>query len=266
MSETLQTPRRTTAPIVLAVASLFVLLATIGVALRSSLGQRWDQIAMESVYAGPETRETLLSYLSYISIGTIAVALVACMALALAQGRIRSAVAAAAIIAGSNLTTQVLKHSILERPDFGFTTLNSLPSGHTTVAASVVLAALLVAPVTLRPLFAVAGSFAVTLVGTSTIAGGWHRPGDIVAALAVCLLWASVIAAAVGVGTLDESGLPVTVFSLVGAGAAGVFLIVVGVRPTYGWGGLIDSALVLGVIGVITAATVATFARLTPQR
>ena len=219
---------------------------------------------MESVYAGPETRETLLSYLGYISIGTTTFALIACIVVALAQGKIGVAIAAVSIIAGANVTTQLLKHTILDRPDYGYSTLNSLPSGHTTVVISVVLAALLVAPAPIRPFFALAGSFAVTLTGASTVVGGWHRPGDIVAAVAVCLLWAAAAAALVGVHIIG-SGHTVTILSFIGAGVAGIFLIAVGVRPTGGWDGFFDAALVLGLVGVVMAIAIAVFARLEPN-
>lgn len=264
VSKTSAVRRRTPAPIGLFVVSAGVLVATIRVALVSARGQSWDQRAMESVYAGPEAKETLLGYLGYVSIGAAAIALVGCLVLALLQGRARLAVAAAVIIAGANVTTQLLKHQLLERPDFGYTTLNSLPSGHTTVVTSVVFATLLVAPAALRPLFVVAGSFAVTLTGASTVVAGWHRPSDIVAALAVCLLWGSAVAAFVGVRTTGAGVVHTTVVSLVGAAAAGIFLIVVGVRPSGGWGGAIDATLVLGMVGAVTALALGSFARLEP--
>ena len=94
-------------------------------------------------------------------------------------------------------TTQILKDTILDRPDLGLGTLNSLPSGHTTVVASAVGAALLVAPGALRPLVALAGGFATTLTGASTIVAGWHRPADVMAALAVSLIWTAVVAAVI---------------------------------------------------------------------
>jgi len=264
VNETVEVRRRAGLPIGLFVVSLLTLLATIRIALGSFRGQLWDQRAMTSVYAGPEAKQTLLGYLGYVSIGAAALALLVCLVLALMQGRARLAVAAAAIIAGANVTTQVLKHGVLDRPDLGFTTLNSLPSGHTTVATSVVLATLLVAPVPLRLLFAVAGSFVVTLTGASTVVAGWHRPGDIIAALAVCLLWGSAVAVFVGVRTTGADMVHTTVASLLGAGAAGLFLIVVGVRPTGGWEGLVDAALVLGLIGAVTALVLGSFARLAP--
>ena len=265
VSETLEVPRRTAALIGLFVVSLLALIATARIALASSRGQLMDQRAMESIYAGPDAKRTLLGYLGYISIGTVAVALVVCVVSALAQGRLRLALAAVIIIAGANITTQVLKYFVLDRPDLGFSTLNSLPSGHTTVVISVVLATLLVAPRALRPLFAIAGSFIATLTGASTVAAGWHRPGDIIAALAVCLLWASAVALIIGVRPIGAGAIPTTVASLLGAAAAGIFLIIVGVRPTGGWEGMAAAAAVLGIIGALTALVLGSFARLTPN-
>ena len=252
------------APIGLFVVSLAILLATVRVALWSFRGQSWDQRAMSSVYAGPDAERTLLGYLGYVSIGAAAIALLVCLVLALIQGQARLAVAAAVIIAGANVTTQVLKRIVLDRPDVGFTTLNSLPSGHTTVVTSVVLATLLVAPMALRPLLAGAGSFVATLTGASTVVAGWHRPGDIIAALAVCLAWSSAVALFVGVRRTGTGLVHTTVAALGGAGAAGLFLIAVGVRPTGGWEGFVDAALVLGLIGAVTAVVLGSFARLAP--
>ena len=265
VSETLAVRGRAAAPIGLAVGSLIAFVATVRIALGSFRGQHWDQGALASVFAGPEAKRTLLGYLGNVSIGTAAVALLICIALALVQGRRRLALAAAVIIAGANVTTQVLKHGVLERPDFGLGTLNSLPSGHTTVVTSVVIATLLVAPAVLRFPLAIAGSFAVTLTGASTVVAGWHRPADIIAALAVCLLWGASVAAVVGVRTAG-AGMVITTFaSLLGATAAGLFLIAVGVRPTGGWAGLVDAALVLGVVGAFAALVVGSFARLEPS-
>lgn len=260
------TARRSVEPMLLAAASTAALLATIHIALGTRRGQSWDQSALTSVYAGPEAKHHLLSLLGYVSIGTAAAALLICAVFAMVQGRIHLAIAAAVIIAGANVSTQVLKHSVLDRPDLGFTTLNSLPSGHTTVVTSVVLATLLVAPASLRTVFTLAGSFAVTLTGASTVVAGWHRPGDIIAALAVCLVWSSVAAVLVGAGKSGDSLLESMLGALLGAVAAGIFLIIVGVRPTGGWEGFADAAGVLGVIGAISAIAVGVFARYAPAQ
>lgn len=66
---------------------------------------------------------------------------------------------------------------------------NSLPSGHTTVAASVAAAALIVAPRSARPVVALIGGLYAATMGVATMSLGWHRPSDAVAAFAVVAAW-----------------------------------------------------------------------------
>lgn len=60
---------------------------------------------------------------------------------------------AAGVVAASNITTQVVKHLWLERPELvpGAGTENALPSGHTTMAASAAVAVFLAADARHRP-------------------------------------------------------------------------------------------------------------------
>ena len=82
------------------------------------------------------------------------------------------------------------------------------------------------------------------LTGASTVVAGWHRPADIVAALAVCLAWTAVGAMFAGKPHRPASG--VGPGSLVGAAAALVVLVAIGVRPAYGWSGFGEATVVLG--------------------
>ena len=140
--------RRDSAPAAVAAAAggALTLVALVWVALGSQRGQGWDESAMNTVTGGRDTQLTVLSLLGYVSIGAIVAVVIGCVVVALLRGRLALAAAAVVVVAGSNVTTQVLKHTILQRPDLGLGTLNSLPSGHTTVVASAVGAALLVAP------------------------------------------------------------------------------------------------------------------------
>jgi membrane-associated phospholipid phosphatase len=61
---------------------------------------------------------------------------------------------------------------------------NSYPSGHTTVAASLVLAFLLVSPARFRPFLVVGGGLLSAAFATGVLAAGWHRPSDALGALA----------------------------------------------------------------------------------
>jgi membrane-associated phospholipid phosphatase len=144
-----------------------------------------------------ETLETI--NLTMMVVATAALALIA-----LARGRPRLAVAVVIVVAGANLTTQLLKNVVLERPnllgDSAFAIGNSFPSGHVTVAASLTLGALLVAPRPLRAVTAMGGAIYVALVGMSTIAAGWHRLDDALGAVLIALSWAALVAATVARG------------------------------------------------------------------
>lgn len=255
---------RDSAPAAVAAASggALTLVALVWIALGSRTGQDWDESAMNTVTGGRDTRLTVLSVLGYVSIGAIVAVVVGCVVVALLRGRLALAAAAVAVVAGSNITTQVLKHSILERPDLGLGTLNSLPSGHTTVVASAVGAALLVAPALSRPIIALAGGFATTLTGASTIVAGWHRPSDVVAALAVSLVWTAGVALLLN-GRAQRVG-GTLAGAVVGCAAALLFLVAIGVRPVTGWDGFTDSALVLGAVTAATAVFVVAAAASSP--
>lgn len=261
---TMTTSARTTTGAALgaAVASSAVLVALVVICLHSTTGQHWDDSAMRTVVAGRDTKLRVLSVLGYVSIGAIVIVVGGCAIVALLRGRIRLAIGAAVIVAGANVTTQLLKHGLLERPDLGLGTLNSLPSGHTTVAASAVGAALLVAPHPIRPLLAMVGGLVTTLTGASTVVAGWHRPSDVVAALAVSLLWTSVVALFLPAPRQSLAGSAVG--ALAGCAAALAFLVAIGVRPTTGWDGFVEAALVLGAISAATALFVTASAAVSP--
>lgn len=245
--------------VVIAVAALALLAR---VAVLSAPGQHWDSTAMNTVVAGRDAQLAVLSVLGYVSIGAIAVVAVVCLVVALLRGRAGLAVGALVVIAGANTTTQLLKQTVLTRPDHGFGTLNSLPSGHTTVVASLVGAALLVAPSLLRPVVALAGGFATTLTGASTVVAGWHRPADVAAALAVSLAWTSAVAVALH-GRREPLG-NTGAASIVGCVGALLFLLAAGVRPLQGWDGFVGASLVLGVVAAVTAIFVVAAAAVSP--
>ncbi len=248
------------------VVSFGALVLMVSYLLDNPRGQRLDQQAMEAVYARRDTLDQLLSALGYLSIGTMGLTMIVLLAMAALRQRFAAAVAAVIVVLGANVTTQLLKRVILDRPDHGYGWhVNSLPSGHTTAAISLVIAALLVAPAALRGLGCLLGSAAVVLTGVSTVVAGWHRPSDVVAALAVGLLWG---AGAVFVLALRRAGPPTGSFmgslgwSLLGGAAGGVFLVLVGVRPYGGWDGVGPAAVVMLIIGLAVALVVTVFDRI----
>lgn len=252
-----------------ALATLMAVVGLLGItalALWTSSGQELDQSAMSTVTAGRDTQLAVLSVLGYVSIAAVAIVAAGAVALALMRGEVRLAVAALVVIGGANLTTQVLKHAVLDRAEYvdGIVAHNSLPSGHTTVIAAALGALCLVSPTWLRPFVLTAGSFAVALTGASTVVAGWHRPSDVLAAVVVCLGWTALAALVVGGGVRRAPG--GLTFAVLGAAAAIIFLVVIGVRPTDGWDGFLTSGVVLGSVALVTAVSAAVMDRVSPRR
>ncbi|MFD6444024.1 phosphatase PAP2 family protein [Promicromonospora sp. NPDC060204] len=114
---------------------------------------------------------------------------------------------AAAVILGSNLTTQVIKDGVFYRTGLvgeWNRDINTLPSGHVTVVAAAWAALLLVAPRRWRPATAVAGAAVTCAMGLATIADRWHRPSDVVAAVLVVVLWTALACVATPAGWADR--------------------------------------------------------------
>ncbi|MDY6055207.1 phosphatase PAP2 family protein [Micrococcus sp.] len=177
-------------------------LAAAGVALVhllavvSGTGQRVEYQLFHAVEDSfgqqPGLRERILSVAPPAAALTAAAAAVACLAgLGTPAGR-RRALTALTVLAGANLTTQVLK-AMLPRPDLAngvpWTAGNSLPSGHMTLAVSAAAAALLLAPARLRPALAVLGAALAAFTGAAAYLAAWHRPSDMVAAALVGAAW-----------------------------------------------------------------------------
>lgn len=257
--------RDTTASAVTAgLLGVLTLMVVARIALGSQRGQQWDESAMNAVVGGRDAQLAVLSLLGYVGIGAVVAVVVACVAVAVVRGSIALAAGAVVVVAGSNVTTQVLKHSVLDRPDLGLGTLNSLPSGHTTVVASAVGASLLVAPRVWKPMIAVAGGFAATLTGASTVVAGWHRPSDVVAALAVSLVWTAGVSLLLRGPSAPVAG--TAAGAVVGCVGALLVLMAIGVRPVDGWGGFTDAALVLGAVAAATAVFTSAAAAASPVR
>ncbi len=234
--------------------------------VRTRDGQRLDQAALARVNGGDGLSEPIATALSDLTIGVAVVVLIGCVVLALVRGRVGDAVAAVVLVAGANITTQVAKEWLLDRPSVGFGDLNSLPSGHSTLACSLLLAVLLVAPRVSRGVVVLVASAATCVVGLSTVVAGWHRPSDVVAAFAVCLAWAGLVSAGLLLWAGVSPGARRGHLAAAGVGAFGsvVLAVVYGVRPEADWHDLIVNAgTVLG-IAAAAALTVAAAARVLP--
>lgn len=164
------------------------------------------QLADHTAYLGADLGRSRFEPVAHLALDIVSVrfllvATLVAILVALLRGRFGDAVRVAVIVGGANLTTQLLK-ALIDRPDSvdlsGYVAGNSLPSGHTTVAASIAAIALLVAPVPLRPLVALLGAGYTALTGVATMSLGWHRPADVVAGIAVAAAWTLLVLALSG--------------------------------------------------------------------
>ncbi|MBW3067977.1 phosphatase PAP2 family protein [Actinomyces sp. 594] len=197
-------PRQGGRPRLLAgVLSLGCFAGVIGVwwlSVANPTGQAMEQAAFAGSLIGArfvsDHARSLLHIVSLpAAIGLVLVVLVG----ALWRGSRRRALWAAIAVVAINLSTQVLKYLVLWRPDYGlsqrFGGMNTLPSGHTAMAASAAVALILVTRPQWRSGAAGAGALLAAAMGYSTLVCQWHRPGDVIAALLLATAWGSLAVA-----------------------------------------------------------------------
>lgn len=166
-------------------------------AVHTEHGQLLDTIALAGNTIGQDRVAGLVgNVLNAMTVVSLVAATAFVGFIALARRRVALAVIATLLVAGANATVQALKY-VITRPDLGVdperaAAGNSLPSGHTAVAASVAAALVLVLPPKARVWGALVGTAYTALAGVATLSAGWHRPSDAVASLLVVGAWSSV--------------------------------------------------------------------------
>lgn len=161
-------------------------------AVLTPTGQRLENAALRGAdQAGAQDRTAADDGLAEITVYSLAVAVVVVAVIALLRRRLDLAVAGVGVIVAGQVITQVLKRWVLPRPELvpvtGDYAHNSLPSGHTTIAMTVLFAVLIVVPYRWRgvALFLVL-SWAVG-IGAYTVTAKWHRLSDTLAADGIAL-------------------------------------------------------------------------------
>lgn len=187
--------------------------------------------------------------LNVVSVPLLVLVVAGAVLVGLLRRRWSIAIGAIVVLGAANLTTQVLK-AVLQRPaeDAASLTLNSLPSGHVTVAASIAATALLVVPVRWRPVIAFLGAVFTALMGVATMVGtdigAWHRASDVIAAMFLTSMWyfavEAVLAAVAGEDATSgrARGLPAGVMKAV----LRILAVVGGLAAGLGIGALVATA------------------------
>lgn len=168
--------------------------------VNTTTGQFIDESALvEAAVAQARIGTQAAQVLDYLPVTSVVLAAVVVLFVTLARRRWKAAGIALAAMVAANLSTQLIKAGLPDRPELGVTTLalNSLPSGHSTIAASAAAAVFLVVSPRWRPAAAfVGGSYAI-MAGISTLINQWHRPADVLAAFFIVAFWTSLAALAI---------------------------------------------------------------------
>ncbi|MBN9178885.1 MAG: phosphatase PAP2 family protein [Microbacterium sp.] len=171
-----------------AAALAVVLAASYLFFVQGYMGQLIDEQARTGAqFALVAQASTLLDAVPLLSAGLVVVAVL----IGVIRRQVLATTVALCVVAAANLTSQLLKHEVLTRPDNGATGTwhNSFPSGHTTVIVSAVFALFLVSAPRLRPFIAGIGSLAIIAVGALLVGSQWHRPSDVVAGVLVVAIY-----------------------------------------------------------------------------
>jgi membrane-associated phospholipid phosphatase len=189
---------------------------------------------------------------------------------ALVRRRVRTALVVAIILAGSNVSTQLLKPA-LAKPDVvpGVGTA-SWPSGHATAAMALVLCLQLVVPLRLRPAAAAFGGLFTLAVVYSILILGAHEPSDVLGGFLMAGAWTALgVAALRSAAPEPDPALRPAATLLPVALTAAALAIVAGALALSHWQGTLDYAtahttflagaavITLGAIGMSAAAAVA---------
>ncbi|MDX8141188.1 phosphatase PAP2 family protein [Lentzea sp. BCCO 10_0061] len=136
--------------------------------------------------------------LGQITIYSLAAAVVAVALVGVLRKRWDLTIAAVGVIVAGQVVVQALKRFVLPRPALvevtGDYAHNSLPSGHTTIAMTVLFAAIIVVPWKWRGVMLFFVLPWATAIGQYTLTAKWHRLSDTLAADGIALAIAALAA------------------------------------------------------------------------
>jgi len=187
--------RRVGAPLAawIACAGALVLLALVAYGIDAA--QRADATLLARVMARQGATGSLAGPIAHLGdpLPLLSMLAFAC-GIALWRGRPLDAAAAVTVVAGANLTTQVLKIALAHprfQPVLGHDQLGpvAFPSGHATAVTSIAIAFAFVVAPEWRAAVAAIGACVVIAVGYSIMVLAWHFPSDVLGGILVAAGW-----------------------------------------------------------------------------
>jgi membrane-associated phospholipid phosphatase len=158
-------------------------------------GQRFEDAVLRGAQhaAGGEEHLAATATLDTITWYSLGVSIVLVFAIGLARRRLLLAASGAGMIVVSVVTTEILQRLILLRPVLlpsgDRRDDQSFPSGHTTIAMSVMCGLVMVVPYRFRWIAVLLTSLWATAVGALTVTATWHRPSDTIGSDLIVLIY-----------------------------------------------------------------------------
>lgn len=170
--------------LVLVAAYLFFVLTPQGQALENAALRGADQAQATDQMQARATLSRITTYSLAAAVGVVGL-------IGLLRRRLDLAVAGVGTVVMALVITQVLKRFVLPRPHLveaspAFLT-NSFPSGHTTIALSVLLALVIVSSYRWRGVMLLLFTSFALSIGAATLTAKWHRLSDTIGADAIAL-------------------------------------------------------------------------------
>jgi membrane-associated phospholipid phosphatase len=201
------------APLAAAIASAGGVGVVAAIAYGSHRAQVLDARVLSDLVASPDSGAEAVAKVIRL-FGNLP-EMLAMLAIACAVGFIRgrrpSALAALVVVAGANVTTQLLKvlfshpriPAILGADRIGW---DGFPSGHVTAVMSIAVAFAFVVPTRLRVVVAIVGTCATLAMTWAVLVLNMHYPSDVLGAVFVTGAWG--FAALAGLRQLDAGASP----------------------------------------------------------
>jgi membrane-associated phospholipid phosphatase len=171
-------------------AALLVLIYLLAVWTRT--GQRFEDAVLRAAHGSRQ--EAAIDTLHAITEWSLATAVVVVVAIGRLRGRMSLGLAGAGVIVASVLTTEILQRSVPVRPLLLAAGERredqSFPSGHTTIAMSVMCGLVMVVPYRFRAVTVFLTSLWAASVGALTVTASWHRPSDTIGSDLIVLIYA----------------------------------------------------------------------------
>jgi membrane-associated phospholipid phosphatase len=164
-------------------------------AVWTPVGQRVEDAVLHAATsgAGGTGADRATTTLAFIRAPTVLLAVAAILAVAFLRRLPLLGFLGAGVVAASMLTAEVIQRTV-SRPillHHGYRREDqSFPSGHATVAMSLLFALLLVVPYRFRAAALIVASVAAGAVEVAAVTASWHRPSDTLGSDLIVLGWA----------------------------------------------------------------------------